>query len=109
MEIIDQRFGAEIVTLKGKNYKFDSGECMANYLRQEKIKNTDVKSLWVINAAKPKQLIDGAKAFYLHSENFPSPMGGNLSAFETQDELLKFKQLYNGDEWNWNDVMQKVR
>jgi copper chaperone NosL len=32
MSIVDQRFGSEIVTQKGKVYKFDAVECMINYL-----------------------------------------------------------------------------
>jgi copper chaperone NosL len=31
MSIVDQRFGGEIVTQKGKVYMFDAVECMVNY------------------------------------------------------------------------------
>jgi len=31
MTIMDQKFGTEIVTKKGKIYKFDSDECMRNF------------------------------------------------------------------------------
>ena len=109
MGIIDQKFGAEIVTKKGKIFKFDSGECMVNFVRNGEVKESDAASYWIVDAAQPKKLIDATKAFYLHSENFPSPMGGNLSAFETEDELHKFQDQYGGDEWQWDDVKLKVK
>lgn len=109
MGIIDQKFGAEIVTKKGKVFKFDSGECMVNYVRNGNVKEADVASYWIVDALQPKKLIDATKAFYLHSENFPSPMGGGLSAFETEDELHKFQDQYGGDEWQWYDVKAKVK
>jgi copper chaperone NosL len=108
MAIIDQKFGAEIVTKKGKIFKFDSDECLVNFVREGNVKESDVASYWMIDAMQPKKLIDATKAFYIHTENFPSPMGGNISAFETKEELLQFKQQYAGDEWSWDDVKTKV-
>ena len=32
MSIVDQRFAGEVVTQKGKAYKFDAVECMVNYI-----------------------------------------------------------------------------
>src|SRR5215217_4703798 len=46
---------------------------------------------------------DATKAFYLHSQNFPSPMGGYLSAFETEEQLKQYQSQYGGDVWNWSD------
>ena len=109
MGIIDQKFGAEIVTKKGKIFKFDSGECMVNFVRQGSVKESDVASYSIVDAMQPKKLIDATQAFYVHTENFPSPMGGNISAFETKEELQQFKQQYAGDEWNWEDVKSKVK
>ncbi|HYV94904.1 MAG TPA: nitrous oxide reductase accessory protein NosL [Chitinophagales bacterium] len=109
MGIIDQKFGAEIVTKKGKTFKFDSGECMVNFVRNGNVKEPDVASYWIADALQPGILINASKAFYLHTENFPSPMGGNISSFLTKEELQQFKQQYVGDEWSWEDVKAKVR
>jgi len=109
MEIVDEKFGAEIVTNKGKIFKFDSGECMINFVNNGKIKREEVKSFWIVNTAQPKQLIDATKAFYLHSQNYPSPMGAFLSAFETEDQLKQFQTQYGGDEWTWDEAMKNVK
>ena len=109
MGIIDQKFGAEMVTKKGKVFKFDSGECMINFVRNGNVKESDIASYWVVDAMQPKKLIDALKAFYVHTENFPSPMGGNISAFETREELQQFRQQYGGQEWSWEDLKTKVK
>lgn len=109
MGIIDERFGAELVTKKGKVYKFDSGECMINYLRHEKVKKDEVASLWVVSPAEPRKLIDATQAFYLHSEKFPSPMGAFLSAFESEEQLKQFRDQYSGEVWTWEEAMKQVK
>ena len=42
MTIMDKKFGAEILTKKGKAVKFDALECMINYLLENNINESDV-------------------------------------------------------------------
>ena len=80
MKISDVRFGAEMVTSKGKIYKYDSAECLVRtYIENN---NPDYKFVIVTDYARPHTLIDASTTTYLISENQPSPMGGNLSAYE---------------------------
>ena len=80
MKISDVRFGAEMVTSKGKIYKYDSAECLVRtYIENN---NPDYKFVMVTDYTRPQTLIDASTATYLISENQPSPMGGNLSAYE---------------------------
>ena len=109
MGIVDDKYGAEIVTVKGKVYKFDSGECMINFNNHGKIEVSKVATWWVVSPAQPKKLIDATKAFYLHSQNFPSPMGAYLSAFETEEQLKKYQTQYGGEVWSWSDAMKNVK
>jgi copper chaperone NosL len=109
MAIIDERYGAELVTRKGKIHKFDSGECMINYIRHGLVKEKDIASIWVVSPAQPRKLIDASKAHYLHSEKFPSPMGADLSAFETEAELRQYLEQYGGEAWTWEQAMKNVK
>ncbi len=108
MMIANEIFGGEIVTKKGKLYKFDSGECMINFLRNNKVRENEIASQWVINAAQPKDLIEATKAIYVYTEKFPSPMGGYISAFESKEEMQKFIEQYGGDVLSWNEVKEKA-
>src|SRR5680860_1574966 len=81
MTIVDHQHAAQIVTNKGKAYKFDAIECMLNYLKE----NDDVKPelYLVVNFMDPGQLIDATKATYLISNcllyTSPSPRDGLLT------------------------------
>jgi len=107
MTITDIKFGAEIVTKKGKVHKFDAVECMMNSLGLENIKLTDSGGLYVVDAANPKQLTDATKATYLISDKFPSPMGANLSAFANKTDAEKFQKDFGGELKTWNELKIK--
>jgi len=106
MKITDPRYGSELLLKTGKAYKFDSIECLAAYFIKNK-NNQDIHSLWVPDFLT-KRFIPAETAVYLHSKNLPSPMGLNLSAFKTKEELEKIKQKYGGEVLNWKQVLQLV-
>ena len=104
MTIMDKKFGAELVSSKGKIIKFDSGECMLAYLKTD---NTFKPNLHLVtNYATPGELIEADKAYYLHGGNVNSPMGGNLAAFKTSEDAQKFKATLGGDLLKWDAVTQ---
>lgn len=107
MLITDQKFGSEIVTDKGKIFKFDSIECMANfYSTQKKDENF---SLWVTDFNHPKKFIDADKAFFLRSDKIKSPMGMNLAAFSNKNEQDKAASAFNGTQINWKELVDYVK
>jgi copper chaperone NosL len=109
MTITDTKFGAEIVTKKGKAHKFDAAECMMNSLSLNNIKYHDSGGFYVIDAANPKQLIDAVKATYLISEHFPSPMGADLSAFANRTDAEQFQKNYGGELKSWDELKAKFK
>ena len=102
MTVMDKKFGAVLVNSKGKAVKFDSGECMINYLKTDK--DFVPAQYLIINYENPGELIDAEKAFYLQGGNVNSPMGGNLAAFKTREAAEKFQQELKGDLILWNAV-----
>ena len=109
MTISDNKFGAEIVTTKSKVYKFDCTECLIHFIRNKQVKIENIKILSVINTAEPGNLIDADSSFYLHSEKFPSPMGANISAYRTLNQLNEFKNIYEGEQLTWEQLKNIVK
>lgn len=110
MSIVDKKFGAELITKKGKVYKFDSAECMIRFVKSGNVvKQADVASYWVVNAADEGKLIDATTAIFLHSLQFPSPMGAFISAFANNTQLNTFKAQYPGDVWTWDQTYTAVK
>lgn len=108
MLISDSRYGAELVTGKGKAYKFDSVECLAAYTLEGKKGSKDTGTLWVVNFARPGELTPAEKASYLHSAELGSPMGMNLTAFAGLKDAESVAQKYAGEIVRWNDVKKIV-
>ena len=69
MSIVDQRFGCEIMTSKGKALKFDAVECMVNYIDENVEDETTVKLILTNTYDAPGELSDATKCLYLKSKN----------------------------------------
>jgi copper chaperone NosL len=109
MLIIDDRYGSEVLTDKGKVYKFDSIECLVEYALDKNLLGDDNKRFLVNDFSQPKKLIDVKKAFYVHNETFRSPMGLNVSAFEKESAAKKFISENGGSKLVWIDVIDRVK
>lgn len=105
MKISDSHFGAELVTSKSKVYKFDSAECLFNFYHTSDQRDFAIQL--VTDYMKPGHLIDATKAYYLVSENLPSPMGGNLSAFENSSEVHKTVESKSGRVYDYNEILKQ--
>jgi copper chaperone NosL len=104
MTISDNRYGSEMVTKKGKVFKFDSIECMAKYLNEKG--DADTGLLLVTDYTNPGTFVETSKASFLQSEQLPSPMGMNLTAFNSEEEAKNLAGEKGGEVVNWEGVKQ---
>jgi len=107
MTIVDKVHGAEIVTKKGKVYKFDATECMVNFS-----KDFDVSQVALYlsnNYTDPEVLIDATQATFLISESIPSPMGAYLSAFKNKEEAIKTQTEKGGTLYTWDELLVQLK
>jgi copper chaperone NosL len=104
MTIADGRFGAELITEKGRCYKFDDLECLLNYKKEKT--GVAFKSFYVNAYIEKNQLIDASKAFYVQSESLRSPMGGNYAAFLNQEKAIDFAKKQSALVQTWNEILE---
>ncbi len=107
MTIVDKIHAAEIVTKKGKVYKFDATECMINFLKE--FDNSKVELILSNHYYQPEALIDATKVTFLISDNIPSPMGAFLSAFATIEEAKKIQSNKGGELYTWEELLIKFK
>src|SRR6187402_194120 len=88
MTLIDKKFGAEIVTAKGKVYKFDDMNCMINFINSGYLEDETLEHILVVDYTQPGKLISAEKAFYLKSDEIRSPMASGVAAFESEKLML---------------------
>ncbi len=108
MTIMDKHFGAELITKKGKIYKFDSAECLIGYIKLHPVDKSPVRSLLVIDHFAPGVLINAETAFYLHSKNLPSPMGAYLAAVNNKETIDVYVSQFGGEAWTWNETCEHL-
>jgi NosL. len=105
MGVADKRFGAELITRKGKIYKFDDLHCLVEFTKTDGVKQEDIHGMYLVNYEEPHGFIELQNAFLFKSETFKSPMGSNIAAFQTKDKLAVASQSVQGSVVQWTSLM----
>ena len=107
MSIADNRFGGEIITKKGKIFKFDDMHCVLGFMKANTINNNDIKETWLVNFDEPHNFIDAKKAFLIKSNELHSPMGGNVATFADDNKLNEAMKNIKGETITWNALVNE--
>lgn len=108
MTIMDKKFGAEILTKKGKAVKFDALECMINYLLENNINESDVDKYYCVDYSDPAKLTDAKEMIFIVSPKIKSPMGENISAFFAKETAERFLSDNGGEIYSWEGIKNKL-
>ena len=87
MTITDLKYATELITEKGRVYKFDDISFMTMYEGSETDKVKNAKK-YVIEASTGK-FLELQKAILIKGGSIKSPMGGNTEAFANKEEAQK--------------------
>jgi copper chaperone NosL len=107
MTIDDARFGALVVTAKGRLEPFDSIECAAAYV-QGLANNEPPRTVWVADFSAPARWVDATRAVYLHGSRLRSPMGRELVAFAADADTTTLLAEHGGTLTTWSGVRALV-
>ena len=106
MLISDQRFGAELVTKKGRVYKYDAIECMAQTVAEKG--EDEYAHLMVTDYHHPGELINAKEAKFIIEKDRPSPMGAFLSAYAAETKIENLKNEPSDPVMNWKQMIKKL-
>lgn len=104
MTIVQQQYGTEIISKKGKVFKFDAIECLIDYVDKGGIAETEISDEYVTAYTLPEILTPANECYFLHSPMLPSPMGMFLTALQSKDEAEQFRLEYGGNIYSWKDL-----
>lgn len=104
MTISDIRFGAEIISDKGKILKFDDPQCAISFLRSGEGESYPVSEIYFTDFSGGHQLIDSKNTIFLKTESLKAPMGGAFSCFSNPDSLKNVMAVYPGVIAHWHEV-----
>lgn len=102
MTIVDQQHAAQIVTKKGRNYKFDTIECMVRSLDQWQA--DEIGTYLISDYDMPATMINALTANYLISPAIPSPMGAFLSGFSSESNRAVYVKTAEDKAMNWEEM-----
>jgi copper chaperone NosL len=110
MVIMDPKFGAELVTTKGKAFKFDDINCLLNYAEENQLSPEMVAHWLVIDFSKPESFIPADKAFYTRSVSIMSPMASRIASFSNEETRATMNANWQEPEnITWNTVKQTFK
>lgn len=104
MGIIDPKFGAELITKKGKIYKFDDVSCLNHYLKSNATETSDIRQLLVINFEKENDFLPIDQVVFVLGPAVKSPMGSHAAAFASRDKAEKMNATLQGELLSWKEV-----
>ena len=108
MTLMDKHFGAELITKKGKVYKFDDLNCFVRFLQAGTVSEEAVAGRYCTDYAHAGVLLNVDKALFLHSENLKTPMASGLAAFSRSEDLEAVKARVGGTATFWRELPQVI-
>ncbi len=105
MSVSDPNFGAEVITDKGRVYKFDDLSCLVGYVNENP--ETAIGQYYVNAYGKDNELIDATGAHYVEGGSVHSPMNGNFAAFETQSEAEQAAKDLQAKPVTWDSILSR--
>lgn len=105
MTLADRRFGAEVITTKGRALPFDDAGCAADHLVSRDLGFDEVSSVWVIDYTRPDTLIAASHATFVRSKAFHTPMGSGLVATADPESADSLARAVGGELLSWTQVL----
>jgi copper chaperone NosL len=107
MTIVDKRFAGEVVTTKGKVYKFDDVRCVVDFLHDGTVKQENVEGTYLTSYDGNNDFVRVEQSYYCKAEELRSPMGGNIAAFKDEASRDKVNQQMQGRVVTWEEINRK--
>lgn len=101
MTIMDPKFGGEIVSKKGKVYKFDDARCIGKFMDRRGIDLSEIHQTLFTNYTGNHEFIKVNEAHFVVGSQLKSPMGSNAAAFADKAAAEKKAAEIDGKVTNW--------
>jgi|GEM_PF-17429 len=106
MSISDARFAAELITTKGRVYKFDDLSCMIRYTNSGQ---QTVKHYYISDFANGHALTEATAAWYVPHDALRSPMAGNTAAFAARDAAMAYATQNHATAIDWSALYKNFQ
>nr|WP_295924961.1 nitrous oxide reductase accessory protein NosL [uncultured Dyadobacter sp.] len=105
MTISDLRFSCEMISQKGRAYKFDDVKCLISFVTEGDFDKADAAAFYLADF-KTGELGAVEEMSLMHSEELRSPMGGNCAAFKDAAALSEAQKRFAGGTIAWDTLLK---
>lgn len=109
MILMDKKFGAEVVTEKGKVYVFDDTNCMVNFLNSNSLEGEEIANTLIVDYDQTEKLIPVEHSFFLKSDFIRSPMNSGIAAFGSEASMNEYKKKWKAIYLGWGEVKTEFK
>lgn len=102
MTISNSKFAAQLITQKGRHYKFDDIACMIQFAKSNTV--VPYEAFFVNDYLKDNSFIPVEKSFLLKGGTINSPMRGNCAAFATMGKQQAYQNQLHAKAITWKEV-----
>lgn len=106
MTVVDRLHASQTVTKKGKQFSYDAIECLVKEILKEDFE--DGFAIMLVADYNEGKMVPATEATYLISEEIQSPMGENLSAFETKESAEAAQKEHGGELYSWESLKTQL-
>ncbi len=107
MTIMVPKFAAQIVTKKGRVFKFDDAHCVASYTATLQAK--DIAKTVFNDFSDNTKFVDARTAYFVQSPNLKSPMNGNSAAFASKAAAEQIAAQNSTALLSWDELKAKLK
>ncbi len=108
MVITEPQFAAQALNSKGRAFKFDAVECLANWVVTGEGAEIELHSLWVADHEEPNSWLRVEQARFLRTDAVHTPMGAGVVALRDGQAAREQQQMRGGEILDWNGVLARV-
>lgn len=104
MTIMTAQYGGEVVTKKGKLFKFDDMHCLKGFLKSGELKDADIAQILTTDFETVGAFIDVQKAAFVKGGSLHSPMNSNAAGFASQQAATNANKQLGGQLVSWSEL-----
>jgi copper chaperone NosL len=105
MTIADEKYGAELISNKGKVYKFDDIGCLRSFMQTGIIEKSKVRDIYLVDYAGDHSLVNVKQCYLIQGESIKGPMNGHVIAFREKSSMEKMMVQLNAVAIEWEQFI----
>ena len=108
MTIMEKGYASQIVSKKGRVYKFDDLGCMIQMMKSGALDRSELAHILTIKYGTDQDLMEVGQAVYATGDKIKSPMNFNIAAFAKKEEIPSVLQDSSLHIYSWNEIYDLV-